>query len=246
MGILCGRVLKGGAPAHTSFASILKKHGYSTAFFVENTYAGIMNTDDMYHAAAYAFERQEELKAPILDAAADTVLQEAAPAGRHLVIVENGTGHYPYKTEDAHRKFRPGHGDFQTSPERSINDYDNCVYSVNLFLARIIEGLKNRNAVVLYCSDHGQMLGEGGRWYTCERPESHHVGAFIWFSEEYAKRHPEYVDAIRSGAGGRHVQGQIFATILNLAGIRSEAPLEAEGDLTHPLPQPRQENSQGD
>ena len=46
-----------------------------------------------------------------------------------------------------------------------INAYDNTIVKTDDFLAKLYAQLKDYDAIVVYVSDHGQLLGEHGRFY---------------------------------------------------------------------------------
>lgn len=238
-GILGGLHIPDSKAAHTSFAGLFRKHGYQTRFVAENT-SDPLSGCKLRNLAGYAFDKRESRFMPILELADDLGRDLQGFHGKGcLLVVENGTGHFPYAVEACNRKFRPDHAshtDMNADRERAINDYDNCVYSVNLFLTSLLEHLKDKKAVLIYCSDHGQRLGEGGSWahgVVCQ--EVQHVGAFMWFSPAYEAACPEYVAALKAAATQPHCHGQLFATLLRLGGITTEAQLETP-DMTEPAP----------
>ena len=250
-GMLSGLVNNKNMSLRTSFASILQKHGFNNSWYAENT-GDILSSRLFYSAYGKYMQDRKVCRAPIADVAriilADVKSQKT---GRQLLIVENGTGHYPYHNEDAYDVFYPCNKDWlapsrEDDAERIVNDYDNCIVALDSFFAKLMDGLHDKNAVLLYVSDHGQFLGEGGRYMHGGVPENEllrHVASFIWFSDEYERRHPELVAEMKSVKDKLLVHGQIYATVLKLCGIESEVPLDigdfVKGDVReveHNLP----------
>ena len=249
-GMLSGLVNDTDESVKTSFASILRNHGFRNTWYFENT-GDITSSRFFYSAYGKHMHSRKVCRMPV-EKVADTILSDVLhQGGRQLVIIENGTGHYPYVCEEKYRTFFPCGKDMFAPPqgdtrEYVVNDYDNCIIALDSFFDKLMNGLHNRNAVLLYVSDHGQFLGEGGRYMHGGEPENEllrHVAAFIWFSDEYERRHPELVAEMKSVKDKLLVHGQIYATVLKLCGIESEVPLDigcfVDGDVReveHNLP----------
>jgi glucan phosphoethanolaminetransferase (alkaline phosphatase superfamily) len=185
-------------------------------------------------------EKCQVCRMPIIDVARKVTREiEEKNEDRQFVIIENGTGHYPYINEDRYDVYYPCNVEWLAPRpdnflELLINDYDNCIVSVDSFLGELINALRYKNAVVLYVSDHGQYLGESGKYLHGDNENEllRHVASFIWFSDEYERRHPELVAEMKSVKDKLLVHGQIYATILRLCGIKSEVPLDI-GDFVN-------------
>ncbi len=249
-GILAGLVNDQSTAVRTSFASILKKHGFVNCWYAENT-EKITNSRLMSSVFGYNLDENIVYRMPILDVAS-AILKDAEERGneRQLIFVENGTGHFPYVNEDEYDKFYPCNMPFERGGvgDESVimmNDYDNCIVAVDAFLGKLIEGMRQKNALLFYVSDHGELLGETGRFmHGCLEDEpARHVASFIWFSDEYERRHPQLVAEMRSVKDKLLVHGQIYATMLRLCGVESSVPLDigdfVKGDVRaveHNLP----------
>ncbi|MFW2177732.1 MULTISPECIES: phosphoethanolamine transferase [unclassified Moraxella] len=111
-----------------------------------------------------------------------------------------------------------------------INAYDNGILAVDNFLAQMIEMLKDKKAVFIYVSDHGESLGENGQYFhgqpVATAPKEQFDIAFLaWFSEPY-KATPQ--GKVLSENFARHLSrgtavshDNIFHSLLGCAGIRS-------------------------
>ena len=59
------------------------------------------------------------------------------------------------------------------------------------FMKQVIDMLRDRKAVVIYQSDHGESLGENGKYLHGEETEElHWPAAFIWYSDKYKQQIP--------------------------------------------------------
>lgn len=238
-GIFSGLVNTKPGMLRTSFAAILKKHGYVGNLYSEDT-ENITDSRMFYDIFGQYMERCTVCRMPIMEVA-DKVLreQQERKADKQLIVIENGTGHYPYVNEDKYDTFFPCNMDWlapkpDNMKEILINDYDNCVISIDAFCGRLIDGLRNKNAVIMYVSDHGQWLGENEKYMHGDNENEllRHVASFVWFSDEYERRHPELVDEMKSVKDKLLVHGQLYATILKLCGIESEVALDI-GDFVN-------------
>lgn len=230
--MLSGVIQDGVKESVSSYAGILTKHGFEGRLYSENT----MNITDGKRFSLLLGQYMKSCKSlrlPIMEVC-KTVVNDIheCKSGRQFVVIENGTGHFPYVHEERFAVYHPCKMNWYAAlpdnkQEILTNDYDNCIVSVDSFLAGVIDGVRERNAVLLYVADHGQLLFEDGKLM---HGDSHNVllrcpAAYVWFSDEYKRRHPELVDAMCSVKDKPLVHGQIYATVLKLCGIESEVPL---------------------
>ena len=227
-------------PGYSSFLSILKKHGFHNLWIAENTY-NIVHSQYFNQLFGTGINKTLEFHAAMGDVSSgimDNITGEMSP--KQFVVIENGTGHFPYKHDPKYAPFQPGNIDWgnldvvaDVTPEQMINDYDNCIVCVDALAKHLIDGLKDKNAVILYCSDHGQKLGENGRFMHGGNPgdfDLRHVASWIWYSDTYIRNNPEIAAKTREIADKVLAQGQLYASILKLCHIESTVPLKV-GDI---------------
>lgn len=237
--MLSGVIGPGEKEKVSSYAGILKKHGFEGRLYSENT-MNITDSKRFHMLLGQYMQSCNACRAPIMDVCKTIVDDiQKCNAGRQLVVVENGTGHFPFINEDKYDVYKPCNMDWMAAlpdnkKEVLTNDYDNCIVSVDKFLAGLIDGVRERNAVLLYVSDHGQLLYENGKLM---HGDPHNVllrqpAAFVWFSDEYRRRYPELVAEMEAVRDKPLVHGQVYATILGLCGIKSDVPLSI-GDFVN-------------
>ena len=209
----------------SSFLSILRKHGYICTYITENAGDMSMTRRNKPLIGTY-LDSTHPLRGSVAGVAADFVRSLPA-AGKHFILFQNGTGHYPYVHD---KEFATYDGD--ASAEKIINDYDNCILALDAMYSEMIAGLKDKNAVLIFCSDHAEGMGENGKWHhgDDDNPVLRRVAAFIWFSDKFIERNPELVKQIIAVKDKPMAQGQLFATILKLCGIHTDTPLDI-GDI---------------
>jgi glucan phosphoethanolaminetransferase (alkaline phosphatase superfamily) len=107
------------------------------------------------------------------------------------------------------------------------NSYDSSILYTDWFLDSVIGMLKqsDQRTALMYVADHGQTLYDN----TCDLAfHGHntqfefHVPAFVWYSDQYAARHPGKVAQLQQHRKARLATENVFHTLLDLADIRYE------------------------
>lgn len=76
------------------------------------------------------------------------------------------------------------------TPQEMINSYDNTIVLLDYFLNELIEKLKksNENYMLIYVSDHGELLGEGNKWLHAQATEEKspkNPALIVWYSDQF-------------------------------------------------------------
>lgn len=131
--------------------------------------------------------------------------------------------------------FRPS--DYQaitsyTPKERAcVADYDNSSYQVDKLLGEIVNQIKDRNAILVYVSDHGERFYDYnhmfGRPLTQITPDIAkfimEVPLYIYVSDKYKAKYPDRVAKLRASVHKPIYNTDIAHTIIDLAGIQTDA-----------------------
>ena len=213
---------------HTSFLGVMQKHGFSNKLMLCRTTRWERNPQ----INVILDKKLEELVICADTAEMEVQMEKvAASGGRQIVIVEDGTGHAPYEHEPEFARF----GD------APMDKFDNSLLQTDDVLYRLVSKLKDKKAVMVYSSDHGQSFGEQGCYMhggALSVEKQRHVFSFVWYSELYAAAHPDKVAAMRANARKPLSHDDLYLSILSLAGIKCELPTQHCGDFTMPLPRP--------
>lgn len=105
-----------------------------------------------------------------------------------------------------------------------INAYDNTIIFTDYFLTRVIDALKDKNAMMIYVSDHGEYLGEHGKFLhgqETEDAELRHVPMILWVSDIFIKYYPNKIRAIHSNLHDKISHDNLFHSVLHCAGVES-------------------------
>lgn len=170
-----------------------------------------------------------------------------AQKGDVLIVLHQMGNHGPayYKRyPEAFEHFRPvcRTNDLGSCTSDEINNaYDNAIRYTDHVLSQVIELLKanddNFETSMFYVSDHGESLGEYGVYlhglpYAIAPDAQKHVPAAFWFGKH--KKHDLLLDDIEQRRQKRWSHDNVFATLLGLFEIKSDA-YNADGDIfQHP------------
>lgn len=234
--LLTGKPDRYAAPARrSSFLALLKKHGFHTSIFLENTYNFSVKSTNYPAMGAY-LDKSTIVKGD-MEHVVESVRKSLLPEEKNqFIVLENGTGHFPYQYHPRYSYYQPCNHKWNEPisghETEIINDYDNCIRAVDEMLDGLIGILEKRNAVLLFVSDHGQLLGEDGKWTygndsNLNSPETeklHHVASFIWLSEAYRSKNPEMAARLERLRNTPLEHSYFFKSILSLCGITVEIP----------------------
>jgi len=160
---------------------------------------------------------------PLMD---DFLLQN--PKKAFLVLHSIGShwrydNHYP----DHFRLFTPTcskRSPKACTPEEVINSYDNTIAYTDYFIYQVIERLKEKKAIVWYVSDHGESLGEEGRWGHGQREdieEQRKVPMIVWASDSFKGAFGEKWENLLSKKAQALSHDSLFHSVIDCAGIES-------------------------
>lgn len=106
--------------------------------------------------------------------------------------------------------------------DEMVNSYDNTIAYSDRFWHALINRLRHRRAILIYLSDHAECLGEDGLYtHGSDHPVLHRPGCFVWFSDSYAQRYPQRVEALRLNSGRSFNSSFLFHSLLDAASVKS-------------------------
>ncbi len=119
--------------------------------------------------------------------------------------------------------------------QRMVNSYDNTIVYTDWFMKQVIDMLRDRKAVVIYQSDHGESLGENGKYLHGEETEElHWPAAFIWYSDKYKATYGDKIAGLESRRDSLHFTDYVFHTVLDAADVTTEV-MDCNRSLLRPL-----------
>ncbi len=148
-------------------------------------------------------------------------------ASKKLIVIQQLGCHwwYPDNYPPEFEKYTPtlkGKTFSGKDKDKIINCYDNIALYTDYFLSRIVESLSDRNAVMIYLSDHGELLGENNKWLHSQNTEyEKNPACMIWFSDKFQSKYPEKVKYAKLNSTKRYRTDFLFHTILDAGEIES-------------------------
>lgn len=151
---------------------------------------------------------------------------------KNLIIYHLQGNHvkFEYRYPKHVAKFKASDYEFLNGePADIMADYDNATYYTDLLISQLINKISDKNAVVIYTSDHGEEAYDyrehWGRELNCSIPGTvkvlHEVPLYVWASEKFRAKHPGVMDSLRANADKPIYNTDISHTILELAGIKT-------------------------
>ncbi len=103
------------------------------------------------------------------------------------------------------------------------NSYDNTILYSDYFWHQLIMKLKNRNAILIYLSDHSECMGEDGMFtHGADHPALHYPACFVWYSDKFSKLYPSKVKALKNNRMKHYNSAFLFNSVLDAADIKTD------------------------
>lgn len=230
---------------HKPFIDILKQDGYTTSYMMlqeegvaDSQMQLLLQDCDRSYIVDPRIVTEGHARIETCNTF-DKALKETGDAPKAFYFLYDSGAHAPYERVAANRVFSPD--DLSGLPAENpvhkiVNAYDNCLREIDWEVDTIIRKLEatHRPAVFVFCSDHGEALGENGIYtHGAAVPQVYTPAIFIWCSEEFIAKYPERYAALKANAAKAVSHDHIMHTVLSLAGYRRGA-YKAELDLTTP------------
>lgn len=231
--LLTNQNLRDTVGSYTTLYSIAKKAGYHTTWIgnqtLEKSYGPVAQTneaiilvDEFKSEFSFAKAMDEVMIAPM-----DSLLQQS---NSELVTLHMIGSHWWYENRytEQFRKYKPVIDSKYVpslSAEQMINSYDNTLLYLDSFLDQVIERLDQEEVptVMVYVADHGEHLGEGGKWLHAQGGEEVKNPAYlIWYSESFKEKFPNKIEALCEVSYKSTPTDVVFHTVLDLLDIEFE------------------------
>lgn len=159
-------------------------------------------------------------------------MRQSRITGNQLIIYHLFGSHYTYETRYPHDrfgKFNANQYDKKHSIEQRkiLAHYDNSLLYTDFVLNSLITDLENKNAVIVYVSDHGEeifdiddYMGHGNSSMRSDKSFQLRVPMFVWMSKEYIKTHPHKHKQILANVSKPFITSNLSNMMLDLV----EAP----------------------
>ncbi len=116
-------------------------------------------------------------------------------------------------------KYVPANTNFEM-----INSYDNTILYLDFFINQTIAEIEKTksNTILIYLSDHGEMLGENNQWlHAQDNKFLTNPAMIIWYSDQFYKKNKEIVESLESNRLKKTDLDFFFHSILDLYQINN-------------------------
>ena len=105
-------------------------------------------------------------------------------------------------------------------------EYDNAVLYNDFIVDEIIHRFEDKNAVLIYISDHGEEVYEGRNfaWHSLENEGNVHmieIPVLVWASKSFRERYPGKISALAAVLDRPYRTDYLIHTVLDLMDIRT-------------------------
>lgn len=156
---------------------------------------------------------------------------KAALKDKRFIIVHMSGSHwkYNYRHKEEFTYFRPAcnikGGDPRDCGQKElINSYDNTILYTDFILSELISLLKDKNAFLIYVSDHGESLGENGVFCHGSEEfvkEQYDIPFMIWTSNKFIENNPNFKHHIENNIPKIINHDYVFHSVLGCLNIES-------------------------
>jgi len=146
------------------------------------------------------------------------------PAINQFTTIHMIGSHWWYETRypERFRIFKPVIKSKHTpsnSKEEMINSYDNTIVYLDYFINETIKEIEktNSNTILIYLSDHGEILGENNLWLHAQKNKaSENPALLIWCSAKFKKKYPNIISNLKSHQNKKIHLDFFFPSIIDL------------------------------
>lgn len=229
-----------------SIYSILKQLNFKTTWIgnqtPEKSYNSFIEENetikliDPYHSfLSFSKSLDEELLPPL-----ESALQNDS---NQFITVHMIGSHWWYENRysSSFRKFKPEMDSKHIpslSKEQIINSYDNTILYLDDFLKKAVSIImkSSKKTILIYLSDHGEILGENGKWLHAQEDEaSTNPAMIVWYSKEFEQAFPEKTEYLKSNALKKISTDFFFNSILDLIEVENFEYIRSESIFSNRL-----------
>lgn len=145
---------------------------------------------------------------------------------KKLIVIHTIGSHWFYNSHFEESRFVPILDSKMANDnncEKLKNSYDNTIVETDKFLEALLTLLEKDIALVIYISDHGESLGENGKFLHAEDNDVlHYPGMFVWCSKGYQELYHGKVASLKRNSVNSYGTDIIFHSVLDGSLIQSD------------------------
>jgi glucan phosphoethanolaminetransferase (alkaline phosphatase superfamily) len=216
----------------TSLYTVLNKASFYTEWIgnqsLEKSYKDIIYTNtsktiiDQFHSFL-SFKKEKDL-ALLNYFSLDDTLKDNKITSFHMI---GSHWYYNSRIDSSFMRFKPVISSKHlgsSTKQVLINSYDNTILYLDTFLNKLIETLKtsSKKTILIYISDHGETLGEDGKWlHAQEHIASKNPAMLVWFSDNFEKSYPQKIEKMKAKRLDSITTGFLFHSVLDITEIQN-------------------------
>ena len=216
---------------------ILRRTNYHTIWLSNQSPLGLWGNFDRYFSlrcdekffieSEDKIARQRQVDGVLLPVLDEFIAASTAEKNFYVIHLYGTHGIYNERYPAEFEKFSAADED---KPEelwrQGTAEYDNAVLYNDFIVDEIIRRFENKNAVLIYISDHGEEVYEGRdfAWHSVEEEGNVHmieIPALIWASKSFREHYPEKISAINAALDRPYRTDYLIHAILELMDIRT-------------------------
>ena len=222
---------------HANLFDVVRRAGYRTVWLSNQSPLGLWGNFDKYFSARCddkffvegedEIARQRQIDGVMLPVLDELLAAPTAPKNFWLIHLygthEKFSERYPAEFEKFSAADEDKPDDFQ---RRVTAEYDNAVLYNDFIVDEIIRRFEDKNAVVIYISDHGMEVFDGSDFagHSVEAAGNVHmieIPALIWASKSFRERYPEKISALAAAVDKPYRTDWLIHAVLELMDIRT-------------------------
>ena len=216
---------------------ILRRTNYHTVWLSNQSPLGLWGNFDKYFSARCdekffiesedKIARQRQVDGVLLPVLDEFLTADSAEKNFYVIHLYGTHGIYRERYPAEFEKFSAADED---KPEESWRQgtaqYDNAVLYNDFIVDEIIRRFENKNAVLIYISDHGEEVYDGRdfAWHSLEEEGNVHmieIPALVWASKSFRERYPEKISALTAALDRPYRTDYLIHTLLDFMDIRT-------------------------
>jgi glucan phosphoethanolaminetransferase (alkaline phosphatase superfamily) len=214
----------------TDLFMLAKNNGFSTAYFsaqAENLMTGISSNyvDEVVTKEDIANKIKKYGEIYLVNFFKENVKSKFLKSSKNFLVIHQRNIHSPYKHnyELQHDKFNQYKTDDTAKDEYMINSYDNAMLYNDYFLNELLDTIKEETkgvpTYIFFVSDHGEAMGEDGRFghsfLAREVAEIPFFSTFYWTKDDKLKREMKTLFYPTHYEIGKIIAGKLGYKIIN-------------------------------
>ncbi|WP_104683913.1 phosphoethanolamine transferase [Helicobacter felis] len=218
---------------------IFKTAGYTT-FWLDNqanpyltdAFSLLSNSFDYKYWTSNDYENKDQI---LVDTYNNTVKSKLGT--KNFILFHLVGNHFPYTNRFPHSftKFTPKDVSYtelhvqNMTDKQTVADYVNSIYYTDHVLKEIFNLFKDKNAIILYLSDHGQDMFRSGHVFVHKCSNyGVEVPFAVYVTDKFKQSYPQKVKAIAQAVNKPFMIDDLIHSLLPLVGIHTKDNLEAK------------------